>query len=52
MPEMIQWQKRCLECGRVETSTVGKQKPSGTPTMLGKCPNTTSGKHNPVYEQK
>lgn len=52
MAETIQWQKRCLECGKVETSTTGKQKPSGTPTMSGKCPNTNSGKHNPVYEQR
>jgi len=48
----IQWVKRCLACGKVESSAVSKTKPSGTPTMSGKCPNTSSGKHNPVFEQK
>jgi hypothetical protein len=45
------WQKRCLACGKIESGGMSSSRPSGTPIMSGKCPNTSSGKHNPVYEE-
>lgn len=46
------WRPRCKWCGKAWGKRSGCHgKPSDTPTLPGKCPQSLNGKHCPVWEE-